>query len=126
MKMLLFVTVLGLGACKSNGLNGPADLSPPPSGMVRLTVSATSTVSGIDHLAVTVEAGGAKTTIQLFAPAAIPPSVTFDLKVVAGYSATVTVDAVDKTGRILATGSGQTQSATDHSVDLLITLVQPA
>jgi hypothetical protein len=125
MKMLLFVTVLGLGACKSNGLNGSADLSPPPSGTVRLTVSATSTVSGIDHLAVTVEAGGAKTTIQLFAPAAIPPSVTFDLQVVAGYSATVTVQAVGATGNIVGSGSGATEAATDHAVDLTVTL-QPA
>ena len=123
MKALLLL--LGLCACHSS-TNGSADLSPPPTGTVRLTVTAMIAVSGVDHLAVTVEAGGGKTTIQLFSPANIPPAVTFDLKVVAGYSAAITVDAVDAMGRILATGSGATQAAVDQSVDLTVTLVQPA
>jgi hypothetical protein len=76
MKALLLVF---LCACHGSSPSGSSDLSAPPNGTVRLTVSAAATITGIDHLAVTVEAAGAKSTIQLFSPAAIPPGVTFDL-----------------------------------------------
>jgi hypothetical protein len=118
MKALLLLLLVG---CRSPS-TGPTDLSPLPTGTVRLTVTATTPIADIDHLAVTVEAGGGKTTIQLFSPATIPPGVTFDLQVVAGYTANVTVEAIGAMGKILGMGGGTTQAATDHSVDLTVTL----
>ena len=96
-----------------------------PSGTVQLTVTANSTVSNLDHLLITVEGSGAKTTIQVTATGTIPPNLTIDLKVLVIGTVTVTVQALDASEKLLGAGSGTVQVVADQSVDLTV-LLQPA
>lgn len=117
--------LLLLGCHATSGLQGPADLLPGPSGTVRLTVSATAAIANVDHLLITVEGAGAKTTIQVTATGSIPPNLTIDLKVLVAGAVTVTVQALDASDKLLGAGSGSAQVVIDQSVDLTV-LLQPA
>jgi hypothetical protein len=126
--LLLPILVLGLalplGACHNSSPSPSGDMQ-AASGTVRLTVSASSTIANIDHLLITVEGSGAKTTIQVTATGSIPPNLTLDLKVLVAGAVTVTVQALDAANKLLGAGSGNAQVVINQSVDLTV-LLQPA
>jgi hypothetical protein len=124
MAKLLPIGLLVLAACHQSTPSPSGDMK-AASGTVRLTVSATSTIANIDHLLITVEGSGAKTTIQVTAAGTIPPNLTLDLKVLVAGSVTVTVQAQDASDKLVGAGSGTTQVVINQSVDLTV-LLQPA
>ena len=122
--LLAFAATVFLGTgCHSKAVTGPPDLLPPPTGTVRLTVTVSgSTIGGIDHLAITVGIGGAKTTIRVVSAGTIPPNQTLDLKVLMAGTATIAVEARDASERVLGQGDGTVQTVIDQSVDLTVNL----
>ena len=122
--LLAFAVACSFGTgCHSKPVTGPPDLLPPHTGTVRLTVTVSGTpLSGIDHLAITVGIGGAKTTIRVVSAATIPPNQTLDLKVLMAGTATITVEARDAAERVLGQGDGTVETVIDRSVDLIVNL----
>jgi hypothetical protein len=119
---LAVAATVAIAGCQSSASGGPPDLLPPPTATVRLSVTSTSLIAGVDHLVVGVEIAGGKTPLTVPTTGAIPPLRTFELHVLYAGTATFTVEARDASGKLLAQGTAMGQTVLGQSVDVTVNL----